>query len=368
MSGFALVDIHERKCYDWLNVQLEGRAGDLVSSKPPTMREVADLAGVSVQTVSHVVNETGSIAAATRERVAQIIERVNYRPNLIARSMRTRETGLIGILVLDITSPVLSLIASEVEGVAYARGHKVLLYDARHDARLLRELLEQFAEQLVDGLIVVNAIDRGSTLPWLKASTIPTVLVDCLPNPTLASVAMDNERGAYLATEHLIELGHARIAHISGDLTLEVARQRVLGYRHALTDHGLQANERVISPDSDRWDYRSGYVAMQELLARPPMPSAVFIAADQMAIGAQHALVEVGLKVPDDVSLVGFDDIDAASYAWPPLTTIRQPLTEIAARAFDLLSELLSGTVDPVKAQITLQPELVVRGSTRRIS
>jgi DNA-binding LacI/PurR family transcriptional regulator len=342
--------------------------GDLVSSKPPTMREVADLAGVSVQTVSHVVNKTGSIGADTRDRVAQIIERVNFRPNLIARSMRTRETGLIGILVLDITSPVLCTIASEIEGVAYARGHKVLLYDARHDARLLGELLEQFADQLVDGLIVVNAIDRGNTLPWLKASTIPTVLVDCLPNPTVASVAMDNERGAYIATVHLIELGHERIAHIAGDLALEVARQRLVGYARALADHGLQANERVVSPDSDRWNYRSGYVAMKELLARPPMPSAVFIAADQMAIGAQRALAEAGLEVPDDVSLVGFDDIEAASYAWPPLTTIRQPLTEIGARAFDLLSELLTGAVDPVKAQVTLQPELVVRGSTRRIA
>jgi DNA-binding LacI/PurR family transcriptional regulator len=338
-----------------------------VSSKPPTMREVAELAGVSVQTVSHVVNKTGSISAATREKVAQIIERVHYRPNLIARSMRTQETGLIGILVLDITNPVLSFIASQVEGVAFARGHKVLLYDARHDARLLRELLEQFAEQLVDGLVVVNAIDRGSTLPWLNASTIPTVLVDCLPNPSVASVAMDNVRGAYLATEHLIELGHESIAHMAGDLSLEVARQRVLGYRRALADHGLQANERVVSPDSDRWDYRSGYVAMKELLAQPPMPSAMFVAADQMAIGAQRALAEAGLNVPDDVSIVGFDDIEAASYAWPPLTTIRQPLTEIATRAFDLLSELLTGAVDPVRAQITLQPELVVRGSTRRI-
>jgi DNA-binding LacI/PurR family transcriptional regulator len=338
-----------------------------VSSKSPTMREVAQLAGVSVQTVSHVVNETGRIAAATRERVAQIIERVDYRPNLIARSMRTRETGLIGILVLDITSPVLSIIASEVQGAAYARGHKVLLYDARHDARLLRELLERFAEQFVDGLVVVNAIDRGNTLPWLKASTIPTVLVDCLPNPTVASVAMDNVRGAYLATEHLIELGHERIAHVSGDLSLEVARQRVLGYRRALTDHGLQANEIVVSAESSRWGYRSGYVAMKELLGRPSLPSAVFVAADEMAIGAQRALAEAGLEVPGDVSLVGFDDIEAASYAWPPLTTIRQPLTEIAARAFELLSELLTGAVDPVQAQITLQPELVVRGSTRKI-
>jgi DNA-binding LacI/PurR family transcriptional regulator len=336
-------------------------------AKPPNMRDVAKLAGVSVQTVSHVVNETGSISIPTREKVARIIERLDYRPNLIARSMRTQETGLIGVLVLDIKSPVLSFIASEVEGLAYARGHKVLLYDARHDALLLREHLAQFAAQLVDGLIVVNAIDRGSTLPWLEASAIPTVLVDCLPTRMLASVTMDNVRGAYLATEHLIELGHERIAHIAGDRSLEVARQRRLGYRRALEAHGLKASERTVFPASDRWDYRSGYVAMQELLARSPVPSAVFIAADQMAIGAYRALAETGRRVPDDVSIVGFDDIDAASYALPPLTTIRQPLAEIAARAFGLLSELLTGDVDPASIQVTLQPELVMRGSTRRI-
>jgi DNA-binding LacI/PurR family transcriptional regulator len=332
------------------------------------MRDVARLAGVSVQTVSHVVNDTGSISAPTRQRVGQIIERLDYRPNLIARSMRNQETGLIGILVLDINSPVLSFIASEVEGAAYARGFNVLLYDARHDPRLLREQLGQFAAQLIDGLIVVNAIDHGSTLPWLEASTIPTVLVDCLPNPTLASVAMDNVQGAYLATEHLIELGHERIAHISGDCSLEVARQRHLGYCRALQAHGLGANEQTVAPVADRWDYRSGYVAMQELIARPPLPSAVFIAADQMAIGGYRALAEAGLRVPDDVSIVGFDDIDAASYALPPLTTIRQPLAEIAARAFGLLDELLTGDADPTRAQITLQPELVVRSSTRRIA
>lgn len=337
-------------------------------AKSPTMREVAHLAGVSIQTVSHVVNQTGSISTETRDRVMQAIETLNYRLNPIARSMRTRETRLIGLLVLDITNPVLSIIASAVESAAYDREYSVLLYNVRHDARRERQSLETFAERLVDGVIIVNAMDREHTFKWLEEGTIPTVLVDCLSTTTLPSVAVDNAHGAYLATQHLLELGHQRIAHLSGDLSLEVARQRVKGYQQALSDYGLHDIAQVVTPPNYRWDYESGYLSMQNILRQPVRPTAIFAAGDQMAIGGYRALAEAGLRVPDDMSVIGFDDIEAASYTIPPLTTIRQPLEDIATSAFELLLDLLDAKKTLDTSQIILPPELIVRKSTRRLA
>lgn len=326
------------------------------------MREVAQLANVSVQTVSCVVNGTGSISEETRERVLQAIAQLNYRRDPIARSMRTGRTQLIGLLVLDITNPVLSLIASAVEAEAYARGYSVLLYNVSLDKRREHAYLEAVAERLVDGLVIVNAVDRDKTFAEIQRSHIPTVLVDCLATPLIPSVSVDNRQGAYLAVRHLIELGHRRIAHLSGAPALEVARHRIEGYRRALADHGLDYVQ-IVNPVNNRWDYRSGYLATQSLLQSAPPPTALFAASDQMAIGAYRALAEAGVRVPDDVSVVGFDDIEAASYITPPLTTVRQPFEEIGQRALSLLFELLSDQ-QPVTTQIVLPPELVLRQST----
>lgn len=326
------------------------------------MRDVAQLAGVSAQTVSHVVNHTGTISEETRRRVLKAIEQLNYRRDPIARSMRTRQTRLIALLVLDITNPVLSIIASEVEAAAYAEDYNVLLYNVGQDARREQAYLETVAERLVDGLIIVNAVDREHTFPLLERGTIPVVLIDSLTAPTFPSVSVDNFKAGYLATQYMAELGHHRIAHISGALGLEVARQRLEGYLQALADYHLEYRQ-VVLPHNDRWDYQSGYQAMQQLIAEAPLPTAVFAAGDQMAIGAYRALAEAGLKVPDDVSIIGFDDIEAASYAIPPLTTIRQPLGQLARRAFALLLELLDGQKSEI-AQVFLEPELIVRQST----
>jgi DNA-binding LacI/PurR family transcriptional regulator len=335
-------------------------------TRTPTMRDVASLAGVSIQTVSHVVNQTGSISAETRDRVLNAIESLNYRRNPIARSMRTRQTRLIGLLVLDITNPVLSTIASEVEAAAYASEYSVLLYNVRHDPERERESLETFAERLVDGVIVVNAMDREHTFSWLESGTIPTVLIDCLSTSSLPSVAVDNEQGAQMATEHLIALGHRHITHLSGAMSLEVARQRVRGYERAMAAAGLTGQQRIVTPINNRWDYQSGYLSMKSILEGDVIqrPTAIFAAGDQMAIGALRALAEAGLRVPDDMSVVGFDDIEAASFITPQLTTIRQPLSEIASRAFALLLDLLESRHHKGQRQVTLPAQLMIRGST----
>ncbi len=336
-----------------------------MSTKAPTIRDVAELAGVSAQTVSCVINGKGSISAATRLRVMQAIETLNYRRNPIARSMRTRQTGLIGLLVLDITSPVLSTIASTIEAAAYAEEYNVLLYNVGHSVRRERDFVEKAADRRVDGLIIVNAVDETHSIEMVAQGSIPTVLVASVETTAVPSVSTDNVRGAYLATQHAIELGHRKIAHISGALELAVARHRVQGYQQALANYGLSYRQ-VVTPPGNRWSYRDGYEAMRRLLQTSPRPTAVFVAGDQMAIGAYRALTEAGLSVPDDMSVIGFDDIEAAMFTAPPLTTIRQPFYEIATQAFSLLLQIMDGQ-RPQGAQIILPPELVVRESTRSV-
>ncbi len=335
-----------------------------MAAKTPTMKDVARLAGVSVQTVSCVVNGTGSISVHTRQRVMRAIDELNYRPDPIARSMRTRQTRLIGLLVLDITNPVHSVIAEAVEAAAHASGYKVILYNVSNSPERERESLEAVAEGLVDGLVIVNSVDREQTLRFLAEEQIQSVLIDCETDSTVPTVMVDNLRAGYVATEHLIRLGHRRIAHISGSAPMIISQQRLEGYRRALADYGLNY-ERVVYllKASWDWDFASGYRAMRELLADDPRPTAVFASSDQMAIGAYRAIVEAGLRIPQDISVVGFDDIEAAAYATPPLTTIRQPFTDMAASAVATLLKLIDG--QRIEAPSHVLPfELVVRGST----
>jgi DNA-binding LacI/PurR family transcriptional regulator len=337
-----------------------------MSGKPPTMRDVAEMAGVSVQTVSCVVNGTGSISTPTRRRVLKAINTLNYRRDSLARSMRTRQTNIIGLMVLDIINPVLSILASAVENAANAHGYRVMLHNTGMKANREWESLEASVQGLVDGLIIVNMVEKASILRFLEEERIHAVVIDCLPNANVPSVRVDNTMAAYIATEHAIGLGHRQIAHVTGSSQLSLAEERIEGYLKALSAYGL-SYQRLIISETERWDYSSGYAAMRDLLQDAPVPTAVFFASDQMAIGAYRAIIEAGLRVPDDISIIGFDDIEAASFSVPSLTTIRQPFTQMASSAFDLLLDLISGN-EVGSPQLVLPPELIVRGSTAEVA
>jgi len=328
------------------------------------MRDVANHAGVSVQTVSCVINETGNISEETRLRVLNAIEALNYKRNAIARSMRTRRTRMIALLVMDITNPVLSVIASTIEAAAYAQNYTVLLYNTGLDPAREQAYVDSIGDRRADGAIMVNAIGREHALQLVE-NHIPTVIIDCVTDSPLPTVSVDNLRGAYLATEHLINLGHRRIAHIGGSHRLEIARQREAGYLQALADHNL-TYRRSLPSESVQWGYQHGYTAMHRLLQDDERPTAVFAASDELAIGAYRALAEAGLRVPDDISVVGFDNIEAAAYTTPPLTTIHQPFAELGERAFELLLGMLD-EANGTPANIVLPPRLVIRGSTAEV-
>ena len=327
-----------------------------------TMRDVAEHAGVSVQTVSYVVNQTGSISDETRDRVLRSIEALNYRRNPIARSMRTRKTGLIALVVMDITNPVLSKIASSIESAAYERGYNVLLYNTGLNASRESVYLNEIGDRRADGVIIINAIDRQNAAD-LKAEHVPAVLIDC-PSPTspIPTVSVDNFQGAYAATQYLVDLGHRRIAHIAGAAGLEIARQREAAYLSALDDAGLHYRN-VISAQNIQWGYESGYNAMRELLDADARPTAVFAASDELAIGAYRAIAESGLRIPQDISVVGFDNIEASAYTTPPLTTVHQPFADLGIEALTLLLEMLYKDNSEVSS-VLLPAQLVIREST----
>jgi DNA-binding LacI/PurR family transcriptional regulator len=329
----------------------------------PTMRDVAQHAGVSVQTVSHVVNRTGNISAETRDRVQRSIEVLNYRRNPIARSMRTRKTCMIALMVMDITNPVLSLIASTIEAAAYGQDYNVLLYNTGLDPARELIYLHEIGDRRADGVIIINAIERPHTL-MLHEQHIPAVLIDCpTPSYPLPTVSVDNFEGAYAATKHLINLGHQRIAHLGGAQDLEIARQRANAYLAAL-EHAGMTYRNVLPALSVQWGYESGYLAMSRLLRDAEQPTAVFAASDELAIGAYRALAEHNLSVPNDISVVGFDNIEASAYTTPSLTTVNQPFSALGHEAFRLLLALLDGEVQG--ANVILPAELVLRHSTAR--
>lgn len=330
--------------------------------KAPTMKDVARLAGVSVQTVSAVVNEKPEISAETRERVLRAIESLGYRPYSVARSLRTRRTRTIALLVTDIANPSLATIASAAEEYAHQFGYSLTFYNTHDDLRREEQYVRMATERWIDGVIFVSTADRMDSLDSLQAAGIPAVAIDRVPQGFDGpSITLDNRRAGQLAAEHLISLGHRRLAHISGPLDLRLARDRQEGFWQAVEARGLPRGPSATG--SGRWDCQTGYEAMQKILEQGPHPTGLFAANDRMAIGAIRALKERGLSVPGDVSVVGLDDIEIAAFQNPPLTTIRQSFADMAVMAVQILLDILEGKGSQQR-KIVIEPALIIRGST----
>lgn len=326
------------------------------------MKDVAEIAGVSVQTVSAVVNDKPEITAETRDRVLAAIEALNYRPSLGARSLRTRKTQTIALVVSNITSVAIAAMAGAAEAHAYEFGYSLLFYDTQNDVERETNFFKAVVQQWVDGVIFIPALGQLGRLDILQAAGIPSVAIDRVPeNYDGPAVMLNNTKVGCLAAEHLLELGHTDLAHISGPQPLRLAQERARGFLQALETAGMDA-QRCLIEEGD-FKCESGYGAMQRLLARHPRPTAVFAANDLMAIGAMRAVDEAGLRVPADVSIVGVDDIQVAAFQNPPLTTIHQPLTELGTTGVQLLLDILKGQ-ELTAPQIVIEPTLIVRQST----
>ncbi len=331
-------------------------------AKRPTMKDVARLAGVSVQTVSVVVNDKAVVSPDTRDRILAAIEDLGYRPLAAARSLRTGSTKTIGLMVADITNPFFARMADAVEDHAHAAGYHVILYNTHSDPERERTYLHIAAQRWVDGMLFVTTTDTLHGLQSLRDAGIPVVAIDRIPHHYDGpSVTLDNHRTGELVAEHLLDLGHQRLAHICGPLDLRLSIERLESFDATIRARGLEPLPHAVGDAA--WSCESGHAAMRELLSRDPAPTAVFASNDRLAIGAMRAAVEAGLRVPHDISIVGVDNIELAAYQTPPLTTVRQSLTDVATLATKILLDLLKG-VEPAEPRVVFEPRLMIREST----
>ena len=328
----------------------------------PTIYDVAKLAQVSTATVSRALNGTGQIAPATRKAIDDAVEQLGYRPNTIARSLVTKSTQTIAFLLPDITNPFYASLVSGIQQLALKRDHTMLLCTTEGDPERDEQYLRLLRAKQVDGALVDGLVLPPDRIARFVEEGFPIVCLDRdIAAASVPLVQVDNRRGARLATEHLLSLGHDRIAHVSGALDLRISQQRVAGYRKALANAGVTADPRLLAAGD--FTEAAGYQATRTLLESDADLTAVFAANDLSAVGALRAITESGRRVPEDVSLVGFDDVPLASFTSPPLTTIHQPAVEIAERATEILIDLTQGRQVP-KLRYLLEPKLVVRGST----
>jgi len=328
-----------------------------------TIREVAESAGVSYATVSHVINNTRLVSPETRERVLAAMDALNYRPNALARSLRQGKTNTIGLVLPDSANPFFAEISRAIEDEAFKKGYSVFLCNTELDTQRELFYVDVLSKKQVDGIIFVAAGDQADSLDFLIRRSMPLVMIDRnVPNVKSDAVLTDHQLGGYLATCHLLELGHTRIACIAGPSTITPSAERIIGYRKALEEAGLSYQEELIL----RGDYhaQSGMELTHLILKMNPRPTAIFALNDLMALGALRAAAEDGYSVPKDLAVVGYDDLEIAHFTNPPLTTIAQPKKEIGVQAVKLLVDRMSLKSRP-PSRIVLAPELIIRRSTQ---
>lgn len=316
------------------------------AARPAVMHDVARLAGVSHQTVSRVLNGHTNVRPATRQRVLDAIRQLNYHPNNSARALVTRRARTIGVISFDtrLYGPASTLLA--IEQAARAEGYAVTLISIPTlDRESVRSAVRSLAGQAVDGIIVIAPSERAAHGLGDLRPGLPVVAVEAGYASEVPVVSVDQTAGARLATEHLLGLGHETVWHVAGPADWLEARERVDGWRAALDDAG-RAAAPILRGD---WSPRSGYQAGLELVAQRHL-TAVFAANDQMALGLMHAFHERGVRVPDDVSVVGFDNIPEAAYLTPSLTTVHQDFDEVGRRGVRLLIDIMHGD----RAQVTI--------------
>ena len=329
--------------------------------RAPNIRDVARLAGVSYQTVSRVLNESPSIRDSTKQRVLKVIREIGYRPNQAARALVTSKSQTIGVLSSQTVhyGPTTSITA--IEQAAREAGYRLSITNiASGDYPSIKAGLDYLLSQSVEALVVIAPQERVLEAIKDLSITVPFVTLQSTIRDSAHSLSVDQVAGARLATRHLIDLGHTEIMHISGPQDWIEAEARMQGF----LDEINAADLRTRAPILGDWSAHFGYYAGLELLRFRDF-SAVFAGNDQMALGFMHACRELGLDIPGDISVVGFDDIPEAAHFHPPLTTVRQDFAEIGRRAVSLLIGELRGDQDMNRDQIA--PELVVRDSARRI-
>jgi LacI family transcriptional regulator len=326
----------------------------------PQIKDVADKAGVSIATVSRVLNNNPRVKASLRERTLRAISDLGYQPSGIARNMRSQSVRVIGLVISDIQNPFFTSLVRAVEDVAYENQYTVLLCNSDEDIQKEQLYVDVLSRERVAGVIIVPT-GKDCCSPLLNLR-MPVVMADrIVPGITTDAVVLDNVAGAYAATQHLIELGHRRIGLVGAPVGVSVGIERRKGYEKALRANKIKLDESLIH--AGNFKEQGGYEATRALLERDPRPTAIFAVNNLMTMGAFQAISEKGLRVPDDISMIGFDDMPWLALLTPPLTAVRQPTYEIGAQAARLLFARLQDNSLPIQKRV-MKPELIIRGST----
>jgi LacI family transcriptional regulator len=329
-----------------------------------TRNDVARLAGVSPATVSYVVNNgPRPVSPETRAKVVKVIEETGYQPSAVARNLRMQRTCTIGLILPDIQNPYFSEVMRGIEWVAFEKDYTVLLCHSGYDLKRELQYVDILQMQRVAGVIWIPATANFEPYEKLVYYGVPTVVLDRhIPDQEFPAIVADNFRGGYLASEHLIKLGHQRIGAIARPVELSHSQDRVQGYLQALMDHGLPVDRELIAPGGYRLE--NGLKAFNKLIGLKKPPTAIFAYNDIMAIGALRAAHQYGLKVPGDFSIAGFDDIPEASFTCPSLTTVSQEKFTMGQKGMELLLDYIEGDETLPHPYPLLEVKLIVREST----
>ncbi|MBO1398951.1 transcriptional repressor PurR [Vibrio cholerae] len=327
-----------------------------------TMKDIARLAGVSTSTVSHVINKSRFVSDEIAERVNNAAQQLNYAPSALARSLKMNRTKTIGMLVTTSTNPFFGEVVKGVERSCYHQGYNLILCNTEGDNQRMKASINTLLQKRVDGLLLMCSTLEGERLDVFdRYPDIPIVVMDWGPILFASDKIQDNSlQGGYMAAKHLIECGHKEIGCITGPLIRHQAQMRYEGYKRALAEAGIAMNPDWIV-ESD-FECEGGYQAFEKLYQRGKLPSALFVSNDMMAMGVIQAASQRGLRVPDDLSLIGYDDVHIAKFMTPALTTIHQPKYRLGKAAVDTLLYRLENP-DTTAQVVQLEPTLVVRSS-----
>jgi len=330
----------------------------------PTMKDVAKRANVSMMTVSRVVNKNSNTSEKIRKKVLNAIKELNYKPNKIARSLVIKKSDFITIIIPDISNPFFSEMVKGAEGIARAKGYNILLGSTNGEKEIEKEYIDAAINRMSDGIILVAPRIEDKIIYEIN-DYLPLIVVDRpLDRSDILQINIDDFKGAMLATEYLIDINHKNIGFLSGTMDILAGLQRKKGYIKALEKHKETINfKSILNGD---WSFESGRNAFDKFYNNHPRPTAIFAANDLMAFGLIQRAQEMNVKIPKDLSIVGFDNISMSALINPSLTTISQPILEMGRKAAELLLNKLQKGPD-TNINIHLESKLIVRGSTRKL-
>ncbi|MBB5325394.1 LacI family transcriptional regulator [Anoxybacillus tepidamans] len=330
-----------------------------------TIYDVAKEAGVSISTVSRVINNTGRISEKTRKKVLKVMETLHYQPSMVASALTGKRTRTIGLIIPDVANPFFAEIARKVEDRGRELGFNVLMCNTDNNPETEEMYLSLLKQKSVDGIIIGTTTKNYTVLNELLHEHFPIAFIaQDIPELAIDVVRVDDFLGGYQAVSHLVSLGHKKIAIMLGNLNRTSDKDRLQAYRQVLQENGLEYDERLVIYTD--YSMEAGKRAAFELLRSPQKPTAIFACFDSLAVGVYQAAKEMGLCIPEDLSVVGFDNTILATIVDPPLTTVAQPIDEMGRQVVDLIIREIEGEKN-MKQRVILPPELIVRHSTKQL-